>query len=158
MVLTVRQVLLPEKMDFPGTCCKRSRDSTPVVNLSDLLLVLCQECKEGLVHKIFDKSAPDSTLSNALDISMQVSWCGKVQEVFEMRCNQNRSLNPFLFQEENFHLTHEQFAKDHPTAEPVFSLCSNCNDYLTVLKLKNQPILICMLIDMPREDIQGASL
>lgn len=44
-----------------------------MVNLSDLILVPCQEYKEGLVRTILGKSAPDSNLSSALDISMHVS-------------------------------------------------------------------------------------
>jgi len=47
MLLTMRQVLSPEKMDFPGSCWVRCRDSTLVVNLSDLILVPCQERTEG---------------------------------------------------------------------------------------------------------------
>lgn len=51
----MRQVLLPETMDFSGSCCIRSRDSTLVVNLSDLVLAPCQGCKEGLVRTILGK-------------------------------------------------------------------------------------------------------
>lgn len=61
MVMTMKQVLLPEKMDFSGRCFMRSRDRTLIVNLRDLVLVLHRECRERLMPTVLGKSVPGST-------------------------------------------------------------------------------------------------
>lgn len=80
-----------------------------MVNLSDLILVPCQECKEGLVHTILGKSAPESTFIQHFKYcyACELMWQGG-RSVLKWICvSTNRGLNSSPIQEKNFQLTYE---------------------------------------------------
>lgn len=69
---------ITKKMDFPASHI-RNGDSTLVNNLTDLVLVLCQECKGECAESLGSLSLR-ALSSSALDISRHVNWRGKGED------------------------------------------------------------------------------
>lgn len=128
----MRQVPLPEKMDFPGFRFMRGRDRAFMVKLSDLVLVPYQECKERLVPTILGKPVPGRTFIQcfryfcARDVAKDRKCC-------KLDLSTSRGLNCSPIQEQNFQLTHDMTCQKpynysaakpvSPTAKSNFILC-----------------------------------
>lgn len=166
MVLTMRQVLLPEKMDFSGSCFMRGRDRTLVVNLSDLVLVPYQECKERLVPTILGKSVPGSTFTQCFRY-FYARDVAKGRKDCKLDLSTNRGLNSSPTQEQNLQLTHDMICQGHPMIQlqnlPVqqesqtLVSASNCSGYRTVLKADPAHLQLTANSDVSRGGIHRAS-
>lgn len=130
MALTMRQVLLPEKMDFFWQLLHEGRGRAFVVNMSDLVLVPYQEVKERLVPTILGKSVPGSTFIQCLTYFYACD-VAEGRKCYKLDLSTNRGLNSSPIQEQNFELT------DLPKPIPGFS-CRTCQSNS---KAKLQPPL-----------------